>query len=134
LIAHGSIPEFVHCVSCGRPALAESSRFSVREGGLCCGSCQPNWLPGDRPLARRTLQALALLVRGGVAPRILEHALALPSDDLEAALEASAALGDCLDAQVGRAPRSRALLDEPGLRAPTEEGDAEDEREGEQEP
>ncbi len=111
LDAFGAAPHLEACATCGRAPVEEQSRYSVNEGGLRCGVCQPSWQPGDRALHRRTLQALLALAGAGVSAEIFDRAAALPGDDLEAVNEASLAMGDTLDALLGRAPKSRALLD-----------------------
>lgn len=111
LTAFGAAPHLEACATCGREPVEEYSRFSVHEGGLRCGVCQPSWQPGDRPIHRRTRQALLALAGAGLSPQIFERALALPAEDHEALDEARLAMGDTLDALLGRAPKSRALLD-----------------------
>ncbi|MDF1562689.1 MAG: DNA repair protein RecO [Deltaproteobacteria bacterium] len=111
LESYGAAPHLAACASCGRTPEAERSRYSVREGGLCCQQCQPHWLPDDRTLLRRTRQALLALAGAGVSAELLARAAGLPADDLEAIEEARRALEDTLEALLGRAPKSRALLD-----------------------
>lgn len=110
LASFGVAPRFDACCRCERAPRAETSRFSPLAGGLLCPACSPGWGPGDLPLARLTLKVLRAMYDAEPGSEVLVRCAAFPDSPSHVA-EARLALSRCTENLLGRALKSRELLD-----------------------